>query len=107
MTPPDFDRTSALFLDVDGTLLEIAARPELVVVPPELPSLLARLHGALGGALAIVSGRSLVDIDRLLTPFASSAAGEHGVVLRFADGTIEEQPPTLAVPQQWRHELVH
>jgi trehalose 6-phosphate phosphatase len=105
MTPPDFDRTSALFLDVDGTLLEIAARPEEVVVPRGLPGLLERLYRQLGGALAIVSGRSLQDIDRLLTPFASSAAGEHGAELRYADGHIEEAPQGLAVPASWRGEI--
>lgn len=107
MTPPDFDRASALFLDVDGTLLDIAARPELVVVPRELPDLLARLQHELDGALAIVSGRSLADIDRLLDPFSSSAAGEHGVAVRFVDGKIEEQPAILSVPQLMRDELVH
>ena len=56
MTPPDLDRTFALFLDVDGTLVEIAATPEAVVVAPGLPDLLIRLHQQLQGAVAIVSG---------------------------------------------------
>ncbi len=102
MTPPEFDRTSALFLDVDGTLLEIAARPEEVVVPRGLPALLDELSRKLGGALAIVSGRSLPDIDRLLDPFCSSAAGEHGAELRYADGRLEEAPKGLRVPVTWR-----
>jgi len=106
MAPPDFDRTSALFLDLDGTLLEIAATPELVIVPRALPPLLDRLNTLLGGALAIVSGRSLATIDRLLQPFASAASGEHGVTLRFADGTVEEMPAGLAVSQAWRDSLV-
>lgn len=105
MTPPDLDRASALFLDVDGTLLEIAASPELVVVPPSLPGLLAHLHDQLGGALAIVSGRPLAEIDRLLAPFASSAAGEHGVAVRYDDGTLEEAPAGMAVPESWREAL--
>jgi trehalose 6-phosphate phosphatase len=105
MTPPDLDRKSALFLDLDGTLLEIAATPELVVVPPVLPSLLAHLHHQLGGAVAIVSGRPLGQIDQLLTPFRASAAGEHGVTLRFADGTLEELPVGIAVPDDWRAAL--
>ena len=88
MTPPDLDRTSALFLDVDGTLVEIAATPEAVVVAPGLPGLLAQLHGLLDGAVAIVSGRPLSQIDELLHPFAGSAAGEHGVAIRFGDGTL-------------------
>jgi trehalose 6-phosphate phosphatase len=105
MTPPDLDRTSALFLDVDGTLLEIAARPEEVVVPHGLPVLLERLRRELGGALAIVSGRSLTDIDRLLDPFTSAAAGEHGAELRYLDGRLEEAPKGLAVPAAWRSAL--
>ena len=102
MTPPDLDRSSALFLDVDGTLLEIAARPEEVVVPRGLPDLLQRLSRQLDGALAIVSGRSLQDIDRLLDPFCSSAAGEHGAALRYADGRVEDAPKGLSVPAEWR-----
>ena len=106
MASTDFDYGTALFLDLDGTLLEIAATPELVVVPPNLPGILLQLHTLLGGALAIVSGRSLKTIDRYLQPFKSAAAGEHGVTLRFSDGTVEEMPAGLAVTQAWRDSLV-
>ena len=105
MTPPDLDRTNALFLDLDGTLLEIAPTPELVVVPPGLPDLLTNVHGHLGGAVAIVTGRPIGVIDSLLAPFYASAAGEHGVALRYQDGTIEEMPKGLAVPDTWRDAL--
>ncbi len=105
MTPPDLDRTSALFLDFDGTLVEIAATPEQVVVPPGLPDLLGHLRRQLGGALAIVSGRPLAQTDRLLRPFFASGAGEHGVSLRYDDGTLEELPIGIAVPQSWRAAL--
>jgi trehalose 6-phosphate phosphatase len=105
MTPPDLDRTNALFLDLDGTLLEIAPTPELVVVPPGLPDLLTNVHGQLGGAVAIVTGRPIGVIDRLLAPFYASAAGEHGVALRYQDGTVEEMPKGLAVPDTWRDAL--
>jgi trehalose 6-phosphate phosphatase len=105
MTPPDLDRTNALFLDLDGTLLEIAPTPESVVVPPNLPGLLASLHGLLGGALAIVTGRSIGVVDSLLAPFSASAAGEHGVALRYQDGKVEEMPKGLAVPIAWREAL--
>ena len=105
MTPPDLDRTNALFLDLDGTLLEIAATPESVVVPPGLPELLANLHALLGGALAIVTGRSIGVVDSLLAPFSATAAGEHGVALRYRDGTIEEMPKRVAVPEAWREAL--
>jgi len=106
MTPPDLDRTFALFLDLDGTLLEIAATPEQVVVSPGLAALLTELSRGLDGALAIVSGRPLGQIDRLLDPFRSSAAGEHGAAVRFADGTLEELSSELAIPEAWRDSLV-
>lgn len=106
MTPPDLDRTFALFLDVDGTLVEIAATPEAVVVAPGLPALLSQLQRQLDGAVAIVSGRPLAQIDELLHPFSGSAAGEHGVAIRYGDGTLEEAPAGLAVPERWREALV-
>ena len=105
MMPPELDEKSALFLDLDGTLLEIAASPELVVVPPDLPELLATLHHLLEGALAVVTGRSLSVVDRLLTPYSASAAGEHGVLLRYEDGTLEEATAGVAVPEAWRASL--
>jgi trehalose 6-phosphate phosphatase len=105
MTPPDLDRTNALFLDLDGTLIDIAPTPESVVVPPGLPELLASIYGGLGGAVAIVTGRSIDFIDDLLRPFVAIAAGEHGAALRFQDGTREEMPRGLAVPDGWREAL--
>jgi trehalose 6-phosphate phosphatase len=102
MIPPELDRKSALFLDLDGTLLEIAATPEQVVVPPRLPDLLAQLHRQLDHAVAVVSGRPLAQLDFLLDPFTSAAAGEHGVSLRYDDGTREEMPIGIAVPEEWR-----
>ena len=105
MTPPDLDRTNALFLDLDGTLLEIAATPESVVVPPGLPELLANLGGQLDGALAIVTGRSIGVVDSLLSPFVAIAGGEHGASLRYPDGRLEEIPKGAAVPDTWREAL--
>lgn len=86
---PRCEPRAALFLDLDGTLIEIAARPELVRVPADLPGLLARLAGGRAGALAVVSGRALADIDRLLAPWQGAAAGLHGAERRRANGTIE------------------
>jgi trehalose 6-phosphate phosphatase len=105
MTPPDLDRTNALFLDLDGTLLEIAPTPESVVVPPNLPGLLANLHGLLGGAVAIVTGRSIGVVDSLLAPFFATAAGEHGVAMRYQDGRVEEMRQRVAMPEAWREAL--
>lgn len=76
----------ALFLDVDGTLLEIAARPQAVSVPEDLRARLRALFAACGGALALVSGRSLADIDRLFAPLALPAAGLHGFERRDSFG---------------------
>ena len=84
--PPELDREAALLIDVDGTLLEIAQRPELVVVPSELPDLLHRLAGERGGALALISGRPIADLDRLLQPWQGAAAGLHGIERRTAAG---------------------
>jgi trehalose 6-phosphate phosphatase len=71
-----------LFLDVDGTLLDIAPRPEAVEVPPGLLDDLAALELALGGALALVSGRPIAQLDRLFAPLRLAAGGVHGAELR-------------------------
>src|SRR5512142_2006854 len=81
--PPRADVASiALFLDVDGTLLDIARRPDAVVVEPTLRETLSTLHARLGGALAIVSGRPIREIDALLALDDVAAAGLHGAELR-------------------------
>jgi trehalose 6-phosphate phosphatase len=74
---------AALFLDVDGTLLDFAPRPGAVIVPPSLIEALARAEKALGGALALISGRSIDDLDRLFAPLRLCASGVHGAQLRF------------------------
>jgi trehalose 6-phosphate phosphatase len=80
--PPEAARW-ALFLDLDGTLIDIAATPAAVAIPPELPPLLDRLADGLNGALAVVSGRPISDIDAILAPFKFVAAGLHGMELRL------------------------
>ena len=94
--PPPLDRDSALFIDLDGTLVEIALRPELVRVPPGLPALLGRLGRQRDGALALISGRRLADLDRLLPPWRGAAAGLHGAERRRADGKLVECEETAA-----------
>jgi trehalose 6-phosphate phosphatase len=86
---PPLDPQSALFLDVDGTLLEIAPRPELVEVPDGLPSLLIRLSARREGALALISGRPLTQLDQLFQPWQGAAAGLHGLQRRRADGILD------------------
>jgi trehalose 6-phosphate phosphatase len=84
--PPLLAPHQALFLDFDGTLTEIAPRPGDVVVHAEVPALLAALARRLGGALAIVTGRSLADLDPKLAPARLPAAGQHGAELRPRPG---------------------
>ncbi|MFY8103359.1 MAG: trehalose-phosphatase [Ramlibacter sp.] len=81
----------ALFLDFDGTLVDIASHPQAVVVPPGLPDTLARLKDLLAGAVAVVSGRPIQEIDHFLAPLVLSAAGVHGAERRRADGTLAWQ----------------
>ncbi|MFC3267329.1 trehalose-phosphatase, partial [Camelimonas abortus] len=82
-----FDGESeALFLDIDGTLLDIAARPGDVSVPATLKDSLRALARRAGGALALVSGRAIRDIDRLFGDLKPRAAGCHGGELRLLPG---------------------
>lgn len=85
--PPPLRATEiALFHDVDGTLLELAPEPDQVCVASYLPGLLTQLREELGGALAVVTGRSLATIDRLLDPATLAGAGLHGAELRRRPG---------------------
>jgi trehalose 6-phosphate phosphatase len=78
----------ALLLDVDGTLIDIKPSPNEVHVSDELRDLLARLARQTGGALALVSGRPIVDLDRLLAPLELPAIGGHGAEMRLRAGQI-------------------
>jgi trehalose 6-phosphate phosphatase len=78
----------ALFLDVDGTLLEIAETPQDVRVPSTLKPLLVSLSFRLNGALALISGRTLNDLDHLFAPLRFCAAGMHGSECRDAAGYV-------------------
>lgn len=90
---PRITPETALFLDFDGTLVGLAAEPELVEVPPGLTGTLAELHRRLNGALALVSGRRLLDLDGFLAPLLLPAAAEHGAQRRTADGLMVSAPP--------------
>jgi trehalose 6-phosphate phosphatase len=82
-------RSIALFLDLDGTLIDIARRPDLVRPPNDMAPLLRRIVDSLGGALAILSGRSIADIDALTAPLRLPAAGVHGAERRREpDGAV-------------------
>ncbi|MEY4652933.1 MAG: putative trehalose 6-phosphate phosphatase [Pseudomonadota bacterium] len=81
----------ALFLDFDGTLVDLVSHPQAVVVPPGLPDTLGRLRDLLAGAIAVVSGRPIQQIDRFLAPLVLSVAGVHGAERRRADGSLAWQ----------------
>jgi trehalose 6-phosphate phosphatase len=76
----------AILLDVDGTILDLAPTPPEVWVPPTLRQAITRLSERTGGALALVSGRSLSDLDHLFSPLQLPAVGGHGAEFRFRPG---------------------
>jgi trehalose 6-phosphate phosphatase len=92
----------ALFLDIDGTLIDLAPSPDAIRVPSELPSMLDRLSRKLGGALALVTGRALPYADRLFEPYHFPIAGLHGVERRSAGGLICRSTPTPAFEEAKR-----
>ncbi|MGE0486230.1 MAG: trehalose-phosphatase [Gammaproteobacteria bacterium] len=94
--PEPFDpRTTALFLDLDGTLIEFGDTPLAVNVSPTLLDLLERLAAACAGALAVVTGRNLATLDRLLAPLVLPVAGLHGLERRDAHGRVYPPPSGL------------
>lgn len=85
---PHWPADPALFLDLDGTLLEFALDPADVAVPDRLHAILGKLPAATGGAIAFVSGRTLADIDRLLGAGRFPLAAVHGLERRDANGRL-------------------
>ncbi len=90
---------TALFLDLDGTLAPIASRPQDVGPDPRRTSLLERLAQRLDGRLAVVSGRTLADVDRILEGCVTTVAAVHGLVRRGPDLRMFETPPHRNLPQ--------
>jgi trehalose 6-phosphate phosphatase len=110
----------ALFLDFDGTLVDIAPEPGAVTVPSSLVPTLGALHGYLGGAVAVVSGRPIAEIDQFLAPLRLATAGIHGAERRSAAGELvridslplqvveaaaRRWPP--AIPRCWSNTSTH
>mgnify|MGYP001575146275 CR=1 FL=1 len=93
--PPAASVDWAYFLDVDGTLIDIADTPDAVRVDTALLDLIARLHRASGGAVALVSGRALSDLESRLGTLRLPLAGQHGLERRDAAGRlwIHAAPP--------------
>jgi trehalose 6-phosphate phosphatase len=87
----------ALLLDIDGTLLDLAPTPREVWVPPDLAKTLPRLLARTSGALALVSGRSVNDIDLIFAPMQFPAVGGHGAEMRLSpeDESVSSYAPPL------------
>jgi trehalose 6-phosphate phosphatase len=97
--PPEQIDEIALFLDFDGTLVELAETPDSIRVSPQLSPLLSRLAERLRGRLAIVSGRAIGDLERYLPCNGLAVSGSHGLELRLRDGSFVP----LAVPRGLDH----
>lgn len=94
----------ALFLDFDGTLVELAPRPQDVYVDPALSDVLLDLQGLLDGAVAVVTGRPIVQVDAFLQPVRLPAAGLHGLEQRDAPGgEIVSSPPDNQITRLAHH----
>lgn len=90
-----FGRDWALFMDVDGTLLELVDQPDRVSVNDELRELVGALKDHLGGAVAIISGRTLGNLEELFGLPDLALAGLHGVELRTGDGHLDTRVQTV------------
>lgn len=86
--PPAASLDWAYFLDVDGTLIDIAESPDAVIIDASLLDLIARLHKQSGGAMALVSGRAISDLEQLLASLRLPLAGQHGLERRDATGRL-------------------
>ena len=80
----------AYFLDIDGTLVDLADTPYAVKLRPALPELVETLYESSGGALALITGRSIADADRLFPRRRLPIAGQHGHERRSADGIVTQ-----------------
>ena len=90
-----------MLLDLDGTLLDIAPRPDAVVVPPDLQDALGTLRRLVGDALAVITGRPVETVDALLGDAIFAVAGEHGGAIRHAPDQRVERPPLPSPPPEW------
>ncbi len=98
--PPAACAHWAYFMDIDGTLIDIAESPDAICIDHALLGLIACLHRACDGAVALISGRSLADIERRLGGVRIPVAGQHGLERRDADGRLYSHP---AKPEAKRH----
>jgi trehalose 6-phosphate phosphatase len=101
---PDLD-ACAILLDVDGTILDLAPTPPEVWVPPSLRHAMARLSERTGGAVALISGRSLNDLDLLFSPLQLPAVGGHGAEFRLQAGGASEYRRTVPLNPALKRKL--
>lgn len=98
--PPPLDpRRHALFLDFDGSIVDFAPTPDTIVLMPGTIALLENLSRRLGGALAVVTGRHIADVDRHLAPLLLPASGVHGREFRPRPGDERDDPIPAEIEQ--------
>lgn len=95
--PPQLPRPAALFLDMDGVLAPLAETPDAVVPHPERTAALRAVTERLDGRVAIISGRTIAEIDRIAEAATASASGVHGLERRRADGVLHRAEAAPAV----------
>ncbi len=100
--PPALLDSASLYLDLDGTLVEFADRPDSIAVSSELRELLTTLGKQLDGRLAIVSGRGIADLDGHLALVGIAMSGSHGLERRRADGSASGPDPLGSLPDLHR-----
>lgn len=99
-TPPPLDpNTTALFLDLDGTLAGIEARPGDVGPDALRTRVLARLDAAMEGRVAVLTGRTLEEADRILNRSVRALGAVHGLMRRLPNGRLIEHPPAPSLPE--------
>jgi trehalose 6-phosphate phosphatase len=95
----------AWFFDIDGTLVEIASLPSRIIVHDELLRAIARLHLLTGGAVSLITGRAISDVDRIFDLPEIAIAGQHGLELRAAGGEISSHSVPKEALRPLRDEL--
>jgi trehalose 6-phosphate phosphatase len=93
----------AFFLDIDGTLVDIADTPDRISADAWLLDIVRRLHIVTGGALALISGRPVAEVDRLFAPMLLPIAGQHGAERRNAVGATHLHPYSAKQLDDLRH----
>jgi len=95
----------AYFLDIDGTLVDLADTPRAVKLNPALPDLVDALYQSSGGAVALITGRSIADADHLFPGRRLPVAGQHGHERRSADGNLTQHRVSPRALDSARHSL--